>query len=94
MVSPTSWAELGALGSVALGQALSAPSSGHERAVDPARPPAGEPSDLRGTISNSVLKSTADGPAEKSSLQSLSKSGMLRALSSWSFERDRGEACV
>lgn len=67
---------------------------GHERAVDPLRPPAGEPSDLRGTISSSVLKSTAVGPAEKSSEQSLSRSGMLKARSSWSLERDKGEGWV
>lgn len=67
---------------------------GHERAVDPLRPPAGEPSDLLGTISSSVLKSPAVGPAGKSSLQSLSRSGMLRARSSWSLERDRGDGWV
>lgn len=67
---------------------------GHERAVDPRRPPAGEPSDLLGMISSSVLKSTAVGPAAKSSLQSLSRSGMLKALSSWSLERDKGEGWV
>lgn len=67
---------------------------GHERAVDPLRPPAGEPSDLLGVISSSVLKSTAVGPTEKSSLQSLSRSGMLKALSSWSLERDKGEGWV
>lgn len=89
-------AELGAPGSLALGllppgQALSAPCTGHKRAVAPLRPPAGEPRDLLGTISSSVLKSTAVGPAGKSSLQSLSRSGMLKALSSWSLERDTGE---
>lgn len=62
--------------------------------MDPLRPPAGEPSDLLGTISSSVLKSTACGSAEKSSLQSLSRSGILKALSSWSLERDNGEGCV
>lgn len=99
MVSPTSLAEPAAPSSLALGlfppgQALSAPFMGHEGAGDPLRPRAGEPRDLLGTISSSVLKSTAVGPAEKSSLWSLSRSGILKARSSWSLERDRGEGCV
>lgn len=88
VVSPTSWAGRGVPGTPALG--LLPPG----QALLPLRPPAGEPSDLLGTISSSVLKSTAVGPAEKSSLQSLSRSGMLRALSSCSLERDKGDGWV
>lgn len=57
--------------------------------------PAGEPPhDLLGTISSWVLKTTAAGPAELSSPpHSLSRSGMLSALSSCSLERDAGEGC-
>lgn len=99
MVSVTSLAELGAPGSLALGlppagQALSPAFTGYRRAVDPLRPPAGGPSGLLGMTSSSVLKSTAEGSAGKSSLQSLSSSGILRALSSWSLERDKGEGWV
>lgn len=99
MVSLTALVELGAPGSLALGllpagQALSPAFTGHRRAVDPLRTPAGGPSGLLGTISSSVLKSTAGGSAEKSSLQSLSRSGMLKARSSWSLERDKGEGWV
>lgn len=84
------------------GWTLVPPSTGHEREADPLRSawplagePAGEvagdPGDLRGVISSWVLKSTAPGLAESSPLHSLSRSGMLKARSSWSLDRDTGE---